>query len=395
MSEIRKRKPFYDSEAINRDVPIERVLSDFAGVTLNRYGKGLCFSHNDTKPSLSVPKGKNYCHCFVCNDVSSSRGGKTWFPIGVVMETQNLSFPEACQTLIDTYGLRLEDYSNIKEIEKEDAKPDYERFPLSYKEEKFMGYITDIRDTYDQYKVPDGFDFDEIYAYLNPDLTLEEIKKYHSWLDVWVATKAKMPKNYQELIFEVDALPREEQDALYKRVDYIKTELDETNKELKAFLQKEYERTGVMSLKREWNDTETKSDKVALCDMILSHVKERKNGDNYLSYKYYSNTMKSIESMYSPQDFRLGEHFFYKGASEYDNMSNFGNRAVTLACVYESWLEAKSQVNDLEMYAMYDTIEDKVTETREGLMNEIAKEKLAAMKQAKQERQQKNKGEDR
>ena len=150
-----------------------------------------------------------------------------------------------------------------------------------------------------------------------------------------------------------------------------------------------------MALKREWNDTETKSDKVVLCDMILSHVKERKNGENYLSYKYYSNTMKSIESMYSSQDFRLGEHFFYKGASQYENMSNFGDRAVKLACVYESWFEAKSQVNELEMYAMYDTIEDKVTETREGLMNEIAKEKLAAMKQVKQERQQKNKGEDR
>lgn len=121
----------YDDKAINADVPIRDVLERYAGINTNTKGGMVhCPSpdHIDNKPSAKIyDKGAhcgNNCFCFSC--------GKSFSAITIVMEHTGKQFPDACQELIDTYGLPMSRYSNINEIEiMEDMSKKNEVFPLT------------------------------------------------------------------------------------------------------------------------------------------------------------------------------------------------------------------------------------------------------------------------
>lgn len=73
-----------------------------ARVGLKRAGrdyKGLCPFHDEKTPSFTVSPGKGFYHCFGC--------GAHGTAIGFLMSYDNLSFPEAVETLAGSLGLEV------------------------------------------------------------------------------------------------------------------------------------------------------------------------------------------------------------------------------------------------------------------------------------------------
>lgn len=134
--------PFrYNTEKLNM-IPIEEVLMMYGGIDA-KIGKNFkCISgkHTDSNPSMSVHPKKNYCHCFSCNETFST--------IDAVEALTGKSFGEACKTLINDFGLSLEEYSNILELNEEERLArengdEKDVFPLTPKEVKMIG-IKDV-----------------------------------------------------------------------------------------------------------------------------------------------------------------------------------------------------------------------------------------------------------
>ncbi len=134
---------FYDSRAINRDIPIADVIQAYTGTVLSPQeaaGKRKIQcprpSHPDNDPSAKIYPNRNKCHCFSCNSTINV--------IGLVQEIHpELRFPEICKKLIDDFGLNIYDYSNLKEVE-ESRRATIKRkfvdsFPLSYDDLNFLG----------------------------------------------------------------------------------------------------------------------------------------------------------------------------------------------------------------------------------------------------------------
>jgi len=79
---------------------IAEVVSDY--VTLKKKGKslmGLCPFHQEKTPSFSVDPGKGLYYCFGCG-----AGGDVF---NFIMETENVTFPEAVKMLAERYGISL------------------------------------------------------------------------------------------------------------------------------------------------------------------------------------------------------------------------------------------------------------------------------------------------
>lgn len=106
----------YDTKAINSAVPIRQVLERYAGINTNVKGftnvQCPSPSHTDKKPSAHIydQRGQNHCTCFSCNT--------NFTPITVVMLNTGKNLPDACQTLIDDYGLSMSSFTNIDEVER-------------------------------------------------------------------------------------------------------------------------------------------------------------------------------------------------------------------------------------------------------------------------------------
>jgi len=76
--------------------------------TLKRRGKkyvGLCPFHSEKDPSFTVDDGKQLFHCFGCG-----AGGDVFT---LIMEKENLSFPEALRTLAQRYNIPLPQQSKV------------------------------------------------------------------------------------------------------------------------------------------------------------------------------------------------------------------------------------------------------------------------------------------
>ncbi len=88
-------------EEIRRKVDLVDLVSAHVALKkAGKYYKGLCPFHQEKTPSFHVDREKWLWHCFGC-----SRGGSAF---DFVMQTANLTFPEAVQELARRAGVRLE-----------------------------------------------------------------------------------------------------------------------------------------------------------------------------------------------------------------------------------------------------------------------------------------------
>ncbi|MDH3240245.1 MAG: DNA primase [Alphaproteobacteria bacterium] len=77
----------------------ERIARKVKLTKRGREYSGLCPFHNEKTPSFTVNEDKGFFHCFGC--------GAHGDVIGFVMQTENLSFPEAVERLADEVGLQV------------------------------------------------------------------------------------------------------------------------------------------------------------------------------------------------------------------------------------------------------------------------------------------------
>ena len=94
---------FYPEELVE-EVRTRNDIVDVIGsyVKLQKKGSsyfGLCPFHNEKSPSFSVSGDKQMYYCFGCG-----AGGNV---ISFLMQYENLSFPEALQSLADRAGITL------------------------------------------------------------------------------------------------------------------------------------------------------------------------------------------------------------------------------------------------------------------------------------------------
>lgn len=88
-------------DEIRRKVDIVDLISAHVALKkAGKYYKGLCPFHQEKTPSFHVDPDKGLWHCFGCQ-----RGGTAF---DFVMQTANLTFPEAVQELARRVGVRLE-----------------------------------------------------------------------------------------------------------------------------------------------------------------------------------------------------------------------------------------------------------------------------------------------
>ena len=106
---------FYNGSEINSKLDISEVVSK--RVKLIKKGSsllGLCPFHNEKTPSFHVNLNKQFYHCFGCGEHGSS--------IDFVMKIDSLSFIDACNYLIHTYGLSVSKISNLNNHKKNQNK---------------------------------------------------------------------------------------------------------------------------------------------------------------------------------------------------------------------------------------------------------------------------------
>jgi len=93
-------------DQIKNTASIVDIASQYT--TLRRRGKkhvGLCPFHSEKTPSFTVDEDKQLFHCFGCNI-----GGDLFT---LVMEKENLSFPEALRFLAEKYNIKLPEKRNF------------------------------------------------------------------------------------------------------------------------------------------------------------------------------------------------------------------------------------------------------------------------------------------
>lgn len=136
----------YDARAIENDIRIEEVLF-YYGFSGNRRGKFRCPSvdHNDANPSASISPRGNFCKCFSCN--------RNFGPINLVMNRENMTFPEACEFLINNFGLNKSDYCE-QDDRYNNAIPQGQKFPLTMHELRVLDW--DMGSRYMELKDDEG-----------------------------------------------------------------------------------------------------------------------------------------------------------------------------------------------------------------------------------------------
>ena len=120
-------------EKIKDAANIVDVVSEF--VTLRKSGsnyKGLCPFHNEKTPSFIVSPARGTCHCFGCG-----RGGN---PIGLIMEHEQVTYPEALRWLAKKYHIEIRE----RELSDEERKEQSLRESMFIVNEWAATYFEDI-----------------------------------------------------------------------------------------------------------------------------------------------------------------------------------------------------------------------------------------------------------
>ena len=102
---------FYNGSEINSKLDISEVVSKRVKLIKNILLIGSCVRfHNEKTPSFHVNLNKQFYHCFGCGQHGSS--------IDFVMKIDSLTFIDACNYLIQTYGLSVSNISNLNRHKK-------------------------------------------------------------------------------------------------------------------------------------------------------------------------------------------------------------------------------------------------------------------------------------
>lgn len=102
----------YYPKQINKDIPIAAVLQMY-GITPDNHGRVKCpdIHHDDKHPSAVIYENSNMCCCFSC--------GAKLNPIDIVMQREDLKYPQACEALIERFGLDIDAYSEYQMSDRE------------------------------------------------------------------------------------------------------------------------------------------------------------------------------------------------------------------------------------------------------------------------------------
>lgn len=93
------KRPFVLSYDLDKRKEEAKAIPFESLYEFNRQGKGICPFHNDTRPSLSLWRGKNLVTCFVC--------GITLDTIGFIMKKDKKTFYQALDTLVPPPQVQL------------------------------------------------------------------------------------------------------------------------------------------------------------------------------------------------------------------------------------------------------------------------------------------------
>ena len=131
----------FDVEYLKENIPIERVMAEYAGVqTDGRRGKAVkcpAPDHPDKRPSAQIYHDNNICKCFAC--------GSAFNPVSLAKAyNPNMNFTDLCYKLAEDFGIPLEVCSDIRDREQaqKEHRPIFsESFPLKYSELEEIGLL--------------------------------------------------------------------------------------------------------------------------------------------------------------------------------------------------------------------------------------------------------------
>lgn len=290
--------PFrYDAKAIDRDVDIISVLNRY---TNSRIKGKMCTcpnpAHHDTHPSASIKNNKVTCW--------SACGKQSWGPISLVMMTQGLEFMDACKFLIEEYGLNLEYYSNIRDIERE-------------KEILKKGKKEDT--------IP--FEMSELtYIGLKPDMKKTLYTEYYTEKKQEIVEHVNTTRD-GEPILDARGKPRTWKE--HRMVDVSHGETMENP-----------------SLKEMWYKNE-KGDREMICDLVIDKCNEKADRLQNLINAYREDGKYYLDK-YGETGLNQGKAYLEK----YVNGRDFGVYATTQMMAYCAYRDARYRITELteEMY---------------------------------------------
>ena len=118
--------PSHQIAELNDRLRIDAVAGDY--VRLQRRGRrfvGLCPFHTEKTPSFTVTPERNLFYCFGCQ-----KGGSM---LGLVMELEKLSFPEAFRLLAERAGMQVEETAGSEGSERQSYLELYRRLADSFR----------------------------------------------------------------------------------------------------------------------------------------------------------------------------------------------------------------------------------------------------------------------
>ena len=138
----------YYSKKLCDDVPIRDIIAHYRpDITIREKGNICCPVHKDKTPSAKINEKRNTIKCFGCGFCGDS--------IDLVSALYNLPFREACDKIMQDFGLDKHNYTNLREIEKikGSTKGYIDYFPLSQEDISAIGL-------YDREKIEKTYDVD-------------------------------------------------------------------------------------------------------------------------------------------------------------------------------------------------------------------------------------------
>ena len=118
--------PSHQIAELNDRLRIDAVAGDY--LRLQRRGRrfvGLCPFHSEKTPSFTVTPERNLFYCFGCQ-----KGGSM---LGLVMELEKLSFPEAFRLLAERAGMQVEETAGSEGSERQSYLELYRRLADSFR----------------------------------------------------------------------------------------------------------------------------------------------------------------------------------------------------------------------------------------------------------------------